>query len=85
MYYRRVKKTSRCQDTLQEKFLLPICVQVRNIEAGLARLNVSHLNTNWYAESYGSIFVPNTYRNLAIQAGLAGQAGAVTRLPSAVA
>ena len=30
---------------------------------------------------YGSILVPSTFRNCAIQAGCAGQAGAVTSLP----
>ncbi|RSF08360.1 hypothetical protein EGU54_03625 [Achromobacter aegrifaciens] len=33
-------------------------------------------------EDQGVIFVPNTARNCDIQAGCAGQAGAVTRLPS---
>jgi len=32
--------------------------------------------------AYNSIFVPSTVRNCAIQAGCAGHAGAVTRLPS---
>jgi hypothetical protein len=31
---------------------------------------------------YGSIFVPNTFKNFASHSGWAGQAGAVTRLPS---
>jgi hypothetical protein len=31
---------------------------------------------------YGSIFVPNTFKNFASHSGCAGQAGAVTKLPS---
>src|SRR3989441_12554884 len=37
------------------------------------------------AGSSSTIFVPSTWRNLAIHAGWAGHAGAVTRLPSATA
>src|SRR5947209_14626700 len=37
------------------------------------------------AASSSTIFVPSTWRNLAIHAGWAGHAGAVTRMPSATA
>ena len=37
---------------------------------------------NWSFVGQGWILVPSTFKNLASQAGCAGQAGAVTRLPS---
>ncbi len=37
------------------------------------------------SDFYGSIFVPKRARNWRIQAASAGQAGAVTRLPSVMA
>jgi hypothetical protein len=36
----------------------------------------------FFHSRYGSIFVPSTFKKAASQEGCAGQAGAVTRLPS---
>src|SRR5260370_34952435 len=43
------------------------------------------MDSNIWFGDYSSILVPRTARNLASHAGWAGQAGAVTRLPAAMA
>src|SRR5260221_12940628 len=50
-----------------------------------ARLAEAEPTGNRHRQAHNSIFVPRTPRNLASQAGCAGQAGAVTKLASTTA